>query len=193
MRRWLYLYFHRVTRQFDGRSDRPVPRSMSDPTQGVRKHGESIFAKEEDNLAEKTLGRRARQEAGTEGRQEGFAQVHGESSGTQDQGARHTREGEGQAGQDGCQEGSHGSTDPEGREGPGDQARSGRPPDDARRAERHAEPIWLWPRPLVSHHTLGHHDRARAFRRDAIRRPGQASAGDRNLGAGLDVIRWRQG
>lgn len=166
---------------------------MSDPTQGVRKYGESIFAKEEDNLADKALGRRARKEAGAEGRQEGIAHVRGESGGEKAQGARDTRQGEGQAGQASDQEGSHGSTDPEGREGPGGQAGSGRPPDDAGRAERNADLVRLWPRPLVSRRALGHHDRARAFRRDAVLRAGQTGAGDRNLGAGLDVTRWRQG
>ncbi len=176
---------------------------MSDPAQGVRKYGESIFAKEEDNLADKALGRRARKEAGAEGRQEGFAHVRGENGGEKAQGARNTRQGEGQAGQAGQasdQEGIDGSTDPEGREGPGDQAGSGRPPsgrppDDAGRAERNADfvRLRLWPRPLVSRLALGHHDRARAFRRDAVLRAGQTGAWDRNLGAGLDVTRRRQG
>lgn len=171
---------------------------MSDPTQGVRKHGESIFAKEEDNLADKALGRRACKEARAEGRQEGFARVRGQDGGEKAQGARNTRQGEGQAGQASDQEGIDGSTDPEGREGPGDQAGSGRPPsgrppDDAGRAERNADFVRLWPRPLVSRRALGHHDRARAFRRDAVLRAGQTGAGDRNLGAGLDVTRRRQG
>ncbi len=166
---------------------------MSDPTQGVRKYGESIFAKEEDNLTDKALGRRARKEAGAEGRQEGFAHVHGESGGEKAQGARDTRQGEGQAGQASDQEDSHGSTDPEGREGPGEQAGSGRSPDDAGRAERNADLVRLWSRSLVSRRALGHHDRARAFRRDAVLWAGQTSAGDRNLGAGLDVTRRRQG
>ncbi len=166
---------------------------MSDPTQGVRKHGESIYAKEEDNLADKTLGRRARKEAGAEGCQEDFAHVRGESGGEKAQGARDTPQGEGQAGQGTHQEGGQRSTDPEGREGPGDQAGPGRSPNDSGRAERNADLVRLWPQPLVSRRALGRHDRARALRRDAVLRAGQTGAGDRNLGAGLDVTRRRQG